>query len=47
MKESSNLSYKYRVDLPGVWGRKSLTEIGLSDSETKYTQINTQETGDV
>ena len=31
-KQSSEEYHKYNVDLPGVWGLKSLTEIGLSDS---------------
>lgn len=28
------------MDSPGVWGLKSLTEIGLSDSETQGTHGN-------
>ena len=34
-RNSSKENHKYSVDSPGVWGLKSLTEIGLSDSETQ------------
>ena len=40
LKLSITERYK-ELDLPGVWGRKSLTEMGLSDSKTERIPLLT------